>query len=158
MDYDRDYTASCLVSLSQGLGPLHLEYHPGLFIRIPRDHCLPLACEMVSGYHNHLRVYSQAGVWSSTEPTWILDSILTPPLQEACPSPTDPVWCHQPGDGPLRSVQPIGPPAAHCTDSDSDYDDTPLRTPLVGRGARPTPAPGPLEPPIGCPLQHGDGA
>lgn len=131
MDHNQSYTAARLASQCPEYGRIFLEYHPGLFIRLPRDNCLALACEMVAGYHNKLRVYSQADVWSSFEPTWINDSLCMPPMWSACddpdvacPSPTSVNLYSHLGTSFSMEDQSITGPRSYNTDSSEERDET----------------------------------
>lgn len=75
MDSTRRYSWSDLMSTCQSLldngNTLSLEYHPMVFQRLSDPSQLEMACEMVVGYHEHLRAYMDPSLWTSSEPSWI---------------------------------------------------------------------------------------
>ena len=45
---------------------LYLEYHPNLYVTLESPVLVRCACEMVAGYHNHLREFLAPEVWGSS--------------------------------------------------------------------------------------------
>lgn len=91
MDSTRRYSLGDLMSTCQSLldngSTLSLEYHPLVFLRLSDPSRLEMACEMVVGYHEHLRAYMDPSVWASSEPSWLPDDLFEShrPSKDAAP-------------------------------------------------------------------------
>lgn len=75
MDGGKEYTLEKIVVMSsvhrENGEPLHLEYHPNLYHALTTTESLLFACEMVVGYHDHLRSYSEVGMWGEPDVSWV---------------------------------------------------------------------------------------
>lgn len=67
--------------------PLHLEYHPSLYLNLPNEVLLEFACQMVVEYHNHLLHTMHPDVW---EPAFIASAERS--VQELLSDDEDSAW------------------------------------------------------------------
>lgn len=96
MDLGRDYDLYELVDLCCSFidngDELFLEFHPSLHLRLPTPHAVELACEMVTGYHNHLRSFECGRIWGAPDTSWV-DSLCA--CQDLCHEACDDDECQR---------------------------------------------------------------